>query len=158
MAIGLNISDNIRVELGEFKEQLVKDLNDNKISYTIPFDKTNKRNIKETIITITELGVEISVENDIVVYIKSASNQYSNVDTLTDDQEISVLEHIATIKDKVNQKFNGFGEEYTIKFEKIDTKSMNMVVILNSAYEKARLTILMDANRIVYINTIRQLM
>ena len=41
-----------------------------KINYEIPFDKLNKEGIKETIIHIKEIGTEISIDNDIITYIK----------------------------------------------------------------------------------------
>lgn len=157
MAIGMNISEKVCIELGEYKEQLLHDLDINKIKYTIPFDKTNKQNVKETIITIADLGVEVSVENDIVTYIKSAFNEYSSVDSLPTDTEINVLEHIQKIKEKIQEKFQSEEDRYKIKIERIDSETMFIMAIISNAYEKARITILMTADNNIFINTIRLL-
>lgn len=157
MAIGMNISKDVHVQLGEYKEQLLYDLDKNKVRYTIPFDKTNKSNVKETIITVEELGVEVSVENDIVTYIKSAYNEYSSVDQLPKDEEINVLEHIQKIKEKIHEKFYTEEDDYKIKIERIDSQTMFIVAIISNIYEKARITILMTADNNIFVNTIRQL-
>lgn len=157
MAIGMNISEDVHVQLGEYREQLLYDLDQNKIKYTIPFDKTNKNNIKETIITIEELGVEVSIENDIVTYIKSAYNEYSSVDSLPKDEEINILEHIQKIKQKIHEKFYNSEDNYKIKIERIDSETMFIIAIISGIYEKARITIMMTADNNIFVNTIRQL-
>jgi hypothetical protein len=154
MAIGLKVGDEVKVSLGEIKEQLLYDLGQAGVQYTIPFDKTNKNDIKETIIAITDLGIEISVENDIITYIKSDNNEYTHLDTI-ENIEDTPLEHVKTIKNHVINKFND--EDYSIKFEKIDTKTMNIVVIISSETGKARINILREGQGNVYINTIRAL-
>lgn len=153
MAIGINVTENVIVELGEIKEQLLFDLDSDNVNYSIPFDKTNNDNIKETIITIDELGVEISVENDIISYIKSGNNSFTNLDTIDDINE-NVLDHIQKIKGHIETRFSS-SSEYTIKIEKIDTKTMNMTVILSSENEKARINVLRDGHGNVYVNTLR---
>ena len=42
MAIGIGLTQEVRVELKEFREQLLHDLDTNNIKYEIPFDKVNK--------------------------------------------------------------------------------------------------------------------
>lgn len=152
MAIGLNISDNVRVELGEIKEELLNDLSNNNILYNIPFDKTNSNNIKETIIQIPDILMEISVENDIVTYIKSANNNYTHLDTvdITADNPVEVVK---SIQQKINDKFKGNSD--SIKIEKLDIKTMNIIVILISKTQKVRAVILRDAIGDIYINTLR---
>lgn len=150
MAIGLNIGNGARIELGEIREELLNDLDSAHIEYTIPFDKTNKQNIKETIIQIKDLEMEVSVENDIITYIKSANNEFTNLDCI--DNLDNIFAHIKTIQEHIA---NSFGSEYKVKIEKIDTKNLSIIVILSSEYEKARAIVARDGNGNIYINTLR---
>jgi len=152
MAIGINLTQNVRVELGEIKEHLFNDLISNNIEYDVPFDKVNKDNVKETIVHIKELGTEISVENDIITYIKSGNNSFTCIDNIK-TLEDNTLEHLQRIKSKIRDKFDN--ELYTIKIEKLDATTLNITLILSSSIEKARINILRDANGAVFVNTIR---
>lgn len=152
MAIGIRISNNVEVNLGEIKERLLADLDNSGLEYSIPFDKLNKNNIKETIITIKDLSIEISVENDIITYIKSDNNEFTNLDKIESIEE-NVLNHIQNIKDKIASTFKKAADN--LKIEKIDTKTMNMVVILTDGDTRARVTILREGLGNVYINTLR---
>lgn len=152
MGIGLNIGDGVRVELGGIKEVFINELDKRKIRYTIPYDKTNNHNIKETIIQIDDLGMEVSIENDIITYIKSNNNEYTNLDTI--DDMSNILGHIKTIKEHIE---NRFGEEYTVSIEKIDSATLSIVVILTSQYERARAIVVRDGHGNIYVNTLRAL-
>ena len=152
MAVGINLTDGVRVELGEIKEYLLQDLDNTDLTYDIAFDKVNKENMKETIIHIREINTEISINNDIVYYIKCGNTKYSHLDTIKDISE-NTMSHIQTIKDKINELF-GVSKDYSIKIEKIDTKTLNTIVIVHSQYEKARVHVLRDAFGEVYINAI----
>lgn len=154
MAIGINLSDNVKVELGEIKEQLLKDLDNDCIHYVIAFDKLNKEGIKETIMHFRELETEIIIRNDIVYYIKSGNTQYTHLDVIT-DIETDNLSHIKTIKDLVINRYGNLG--YNLKIEKIDTKTMNITVILTSDNDKVRIQILRSSKGEVYINTLMKL-
>jgi len=153
MAIGIKITDNLIIQLGEIKEQLLKELDDAKLKYDIPFDKLNNSNsnLKETIIQIKELNIEVTTENDIINYIKSGNTVYTNIDVL-EDIENNALEHVKTIQNKVCEFFND--KDYNIKMEKIDLRTLNITFILYSEYEKARVHVLRDTHGKVFINTI----
>lgn len=151
MKIGINLTDDIKVKLGEIREILIRDLDEQGIKYSVPFDQTNKQGIKETIITMREPDIEISIENDIVTYIKMSNNTYSNLDNI----EVignNALEHIQKIKKQVIDKF-GINES-DIRIEKIDTKTMSITMLVMSNKDKARLQIVRDTYGEVYINTI----
>ena len=154
MAVGINLTDDIRVELGEIKELLLNDLTSAGIKYEIPFDKLNKEGIKETIIHIKEIGTEISIENDIISYIKLGNTPYTKLDTI-DDITTNVLVHIKNIQKHIEDKFGN--NNYTVKIEKIDTVNMNITLIVSSDKDKCRIQILRDNTGGVYINTIRSI-
>ena len=152
MAVGINLTDRIKVELGEIKEVLFNDLDIAGIKYDVPFDKINKNGIKETIIHIKELGTEISIENDIISYIKSGNTDYTKLDTI-EDIKSNVLIHIKAIQARIAEMLGK--DEYNVKIEKIDTETMNITLIVTSNTEKCRLQILRDNTGGVYINTLR---
>lgn len=154
MSIGINVTDEIHVSLWELKERLLRDLDRSNLVYQIPFDKLNKHGIKETIVQIPDLDTEISVQNDIIKYIRSGATKYSTLDVMVAGEE--PLDHIDKTKKALNDMF---GSEYNIRVERINTSSMNMAVMLKSKEidEGARLQILMDSNMNIYINTIMAL-
>ena len=154
MAIGLFITDSIKVEIGEIKEKLLSDLDSESIKYDIPFDKINKEGIKETIITMREPDIEISVENDIITYIKTVNTEFSNLDKV-ENTDINMTEHIRNIQEQVNKKFNT--EDCTIKIEKLDSKTLNITLIVTYKNGKCRIQIIRDSFGDIYINTIRAL-
>lgn len=154
MAIGIRLSENVSADLQEIKEKFLRDLDDNNIKYEIPFDKLNKNNVKETIIHIKDLDMEISIENDIITYIKSGNTEFTHLDKI-EDIETSPLDHIKTIQEHIKNAFDTSG--YSLKLEKIDTKTMNMTIILSSSKHKARVQVIRDSFGDVYINTLRSL-
>ena len=109
MRIALDLTDNFSVELGETREELIYKLDENKIDYTIPFDKTldeldkSNRAVKETIISIKEFGIEISIHNDIVVYIKERTGKNTTIYKISDNKQCSasdIVKVIGIIADK----------------------------------------------------------
>lgn len=149
MGIGINLNDNIRVELGQLREQLIKDLDKQKLEYVIPFDKLNKKGIKETIIHIKELDTEVSCEKDKVTYIKIGNTEFSHLDTIEDITGNTLL-HIKKVQELIAKKFEG----YNMKIERLDSNTMSITVIISSAKEKARMHVIRNSAGQVYINTI----
>lgn len=155
MSIKLKLPKDIYVELLEIKEKLINELETKNIYYEIPFDKTNESNIKETLINIVDAKVEVSVENDIIKYIKSGNSIYTNLDKMEDITD-DTIGHINKIKEKVKEKFNN-NIDFTI--EKIDTKTMNMTLIITDKTDnsRARIQIVRDRFGDVFINTIKSI-
>lgn len=152
MSLGINIAEDVKVHIGEIKEQLLDELNNKNIAYSIPFDKTNNDNVRETIITMRDPDIEISVNNDIVVYIKSDNTEFTCLDAVEDISSVNIVEHIKTIQKHVVDKLGI--EEADIKIEKIDTQSLNMTLIINNNNNKVRLQIVRDTFGNIYMNTI----
>lgn len=152
MSLGINIAEDVKVHIGEIKEQLLDELNNKNIKYSIPFDKTNNDNIRETIITMRDPDIEISVNNDIVAYIKSDNTEFTCLDVVEDISSVNIVEHIKTIQKHLVDKL-GINET-DIKIEKIDTQSLNMTLIINNNNNKVRLQIVRDTFGNIYINTI----
>lgn len=148
MAIGINVSNETRVEIGEIKEVMLADLQKSNIDYDVVFDKVTKNGIKETIVYIPEVHMEVSIENDIVTYIKSGNNPFTTIDKI-DAIKSNIGEHLTSIKKKLFEMFPG----YDIKIEKIDVESMNITVILKLDLEKIRMHVMRASNGEIFINT-----
>jgi hypothetical protein len=93
------------------------------------------------------------MENGIVNYIKMGNTEFSNLCKI-DDAEENTLEYIRVIKEHINEKLNSNGE-LSIKIERIDTKSMNVLIIISSEKEKARVNVIKNNNGDVFISTLQ---
>lgn len=153
MNIGIDLSDNLRVSLGDLKEKLVEQLNMQMIKYTIPYDKINRHGVKETIIQIESLSTEISIENGKVVYIKSSNNDYTHLLKLNTNLDVNVSD-VRNIHKIINEKFSLNDKQSDI--ERLDLRTMNMSFIIKAGSDRIRLHILKDALGNVYINTLRK--
>lgn len=150
MAAGINLTQDVKVYLGEIKEQLLYDLDKHNVKYNIMFDKLNKDGVKETILHLRDITTEIIIRNDIIYYIKSDDTEFTHLDTIS-DISTDTLNHIRTIKELLEDKFSPEG--YNVKIEKIDTKTMNITVILTSEVERVRVQVLRGPLGGIYINT-----
>ena len=150
MAAGINLTQDVKVYLGEIKEQLLYDLDKYNVKYSIMFDKLNKDGVKETILHLRDITTEIIIRNDIIYYIKSDDTEFTHLDTIS-DISTDTLNHIKTIKELLENKFSPEG--YNVKIEKIDTKTMNITVILTSEIERVRVQVLRGPLGGIYINT-----
>jgi len=151
--LGLDITDNFKVCLLDIKEVVLEGLKNNNVEHSVAFDKINNKGVKETIITMRNPDIEISLENDIVQYIKTVNTKYSQVDVLKNISENAAV-HIPTIKKNIEKKFNV--QSNCIKIEAIDSTKMSLTVIIkydNNAHE-ARIHVIRDAFGNIFVNTI----
>lgn len=153
MELNMRVTDNLVVSLGEMKEELLFTLDENGIRYSVPFDKTNADNIKETIIQIPELKIEVSVENDIVTYIKSGCNKYNILGEVAIGK-INSVSKIGEIKDNLVKMYNL--DEKSIFIEKINTRAMEIIMIIRDPDgENCRIHIMSNSHGEVFIYNIR---
>lgn len=155
MAIGIGIAENVRANIGEIKEQLIKDLDDNKIDYDIQFDKVLDSGIKETLITMRNPDIEIQIYNDKVGFMRTVNTEYSNLDIINNASDVDIIKHIQRIKEKINIKFNT--EDSIISIESLDAKTLNIVIIIKTSTNTARVQVKRDNSGYVYINSIQAL-
>ena len=154
MAFTLKIYNGVIIELGETKEELMYDLDGHDIKYIVPFDKTNAEGVKETILQIPELRVEVSILNDIITYIKSGCNEYSIVfdGTNVNRKDIKVINQL---KDTILKTFGVDKKQMFI--ERINLRNFDTMVIFKTDTKKIRLHLMSDLRGNVYINTLRYL-
>lgn len=153
MELNMRVTENLVVSLGEIKEELLFTLDENGIKYSVPFDKTNADNIKETIIQIPELKIEVSVENDIVTYIKSGCNKYNILGTATLGK-INSVSKIEEIKNNLMKMYDL--DEKSVFIEKINTRAMEIIMIIkDSEGDNCRVHIMSNTHGEVFIYNIR---
>lgn len=158
MRIALDLTDNFSVELGETREELIYKLDENKIAYTIPFDKTldeldkSNRAVKETIISIKEFGLEISIHNDIVVYIKERTGNNTTIYKISDNKQCSASD-IVKVMGIIADKFNVSSSNISI--EKLNMKNLDTIIVIRDDNKNIRVHLRMAIDRSVYISTVR---
>lgn len=154
MAIGIKLKNNMQIYLGEKRDILLAELDSCNIVYDITFDRPNKDNIKETIIHIKELGIEISIENDILQYIRAEDNDYTHIDKINNETD-DKMQVIKNIQNKLLEKV--CCGDYRISVEKLDMETMHMTLIITGSKEKARVQIIKDNFGDIFINTLRNI-
>lgn len=153
MKVGLNVN-NTMISIGDSKEDLIDRLTESNIEFEIPFEKVNSQGVTETLLTITGYGIEITFDNGELSYIKSQINEYSIISNECAENCENIEDTVRYIRNIIQKKF----KEYHVRFERIDTKSMNITIVLtNNRTEKVRINIIMNRNKQVFINTIRRI-
>lgn len=151
MELFLEIKDGVNLELCEIKEKLLNTLDINSIEYRVPFDKVNANNIKETIIQMPKIGVEVSVENDIVVYIKTRCTDFSKMAEFSIGSTTGIA-LVDEIKQKVLKMYHI--DKKNMHIQTLNIKSMEIIIIVDTEFGKRRIHILSNAMGEIYINTI----
>jgi hypothetical protein len=147
---GLTVKD-FKIVLGETREEVEERLTKAKIRYTVPFDRTNENNVKETIIHIGEYGIELSIENDIVNYIKSHSTTSNNIHKINLGSTMSVAE-IKKVITEVAKQFNVSEEDITIR--RIRLNSADIVMIIRDD-RRVRVHLMSDLSGNIYVSTLK---
>jgi len=157
VSIGLKLDNGVKISIEDRKEELVNKLEKAQVNFNIPFEKENNQGVKETLVTLEQYGIEITLDNEEVTYIKSASNEYSIINGIEIEENDSIDEQLKTIRDCIQKMYL----QYSVRFERIDTKSMNIAIVLTEKENqsdklKVRITVIMNRNKKIFINTIRK--
>ncbi len=120
-SVGFWIMPGMCVSIWMEREGLEKMLDDACIDYITAYD-SNVNGAKETIMVIPEFGIELTMKEDKVNYMKSSLKKHSFLVHIDDGKDISdtILEIIARLKDKL-------GNNCDISIEKFNTESLNLV-------------------------------
>ena len=135
MAIGVNLTDNLRLELGSTKQDILNELDIAGISYDVPFEKVNKHGILESIVAIKNHNIEITTEENIVKYIKMGNSDFSKLVSI-DNNSVDIMQVIRTIQEELTKKLGTQMSSTCI--EKLDTKTLNITLIINLNDKNAR--------------------
>lgn len=134
MKIGLNITENIRVNINESMDDLISDLDNNNISYRIPYSKTyDSAGVK--IILIESFGLEIKTNNNLIYSIRCSNVKLNRFMSLDSCDELNVLN--ALIKEITNN-FGVEKKQITVSRFKVDNK--NAVIIVQMMDKKVKIS------------------
>lgn len=145
-------AENLRFMLGESKEEIIDRLQKARLRYVTPFDGlADNSTVKETVLNIPELGVELMFENDIVTYIKS-HNSTCNVVCSTDIGEAMRVNDIDSLIESVANKFNI--DKHSIIVKSINLKRVDAILMIHDT-KVIRVNLLCDLGGNVFISTLK---
>lgn len=154
--VGMLIQDNIKVNINDSFDELIEKIKMAKLDYSVPFSKVSKKsNILETMVHIESKGLEISLEDNIVVFIKSIYSDETNIldESTIEKNSMTMPDILNTIKEYIK---NYVGDTH-VSIEKFDAKTYNTVVVFSTNTNKIRASILKANNGSLFLNTIRKL-
>lgn len=151
MKAGIKVSNTFRVVLGDTREEIIEGLDEANLKYIVSFDKMGSSKSKETIIQIPVLSMEISLRNDIAVYMQSKVNDYN---ILFNAYDMSSINIIKKLKDTVALEFE-FTRKTEFKIESINLKTLDTNIIINDHGQNIRVHIQKDNKTNMYISTVK---
>lgn len=155
MILGINITDTDKIMIEHNKDELLNLLNMSETKYEIMFDKVNKDGDNETILSIEDGNIEITILNSNVNYIKSISIPSTLITRL--DDNTCTISCIHDVIDKLADRLCVDRSELIM--ENINSETMNMVFLIKdkNTNNKYHIHVLMDTNNNVYMHSIRKL-
>lgn len=150
MGLGIKIKDKGIIEIGSLKEELLQNLDNMGFKYKTMFDKVNSsKNVKETIITIPELDIEISLENDFVHYIKSKASEHSIIKI--EDSAKSDMDKLQSILDATKKYF----DVQEININDLNLSNFDIRLIIKDKHYKYRIHLMNTQKGESFIYTIK---
>ena len=149
MAVGIHVSDDRRIFIGEDVDNVIKSLEEANVKYQLTYDKV-KDGVRETVIDLIDLRSTFQFHGGTLEYLRLNNNDFTYLG-VTDNQES--VDNVRMIRDNLIKKFEL--EDYTLTFAKIDLKPMHIVVLVdNKVDRKVRLAIQKDGFGRVFVSTI----
>jgi len=146
MDIGLNITQGVRVRLGDTIENVITALTANQIKYTHIERTDTQKDLQDIVILMEEYGVELNILNGHITFIKSSNTQANHIANLEEDHPIITLN---LIKLAVMKLFNLEAE--SIFIDRFDSKtyhtSLSIPYHTDTIQGTVRLDFIVGANR-----------
>lgn len=150
MGLGIKIKDKGIIEIGSLKEELLQNLDNMGFKYKTMFDKVNSsKNVKETIIAIPELDIEISLENDFTTYIKSKASEHSILEI--DDSNKSGMDKLHSVLDATKKYF----DVQEISINDLNLSNFDIRLIIKDTNYKYRIHLMNTQKGESFIYTIK---
>lgn len=150
MDIGLNITDNIRIRLGENIEKLQLELDENQIRYNVPY-KDTKEGLTREIMIIESFGVELNTSDNNITFIKTSNSKLNYIMHIEESKPLDALNSI-----KYNLAKLFMCEPDRIRVDTFDIKSFSSVMSIPfRSGAMAKMTLVMGANKNIYLETIK---
>ena len=149
MDIGINVSENLRIRLGDKLDDTIERFNKENIKYTIPY-RLEERNKSNLIIFLEYWGIELNAQNGHIVIIKSNNTELNFVMQITSNSPIEALN---IIKEKVAEKFDT--DLSAIRVDKFNLETYeSMLVIPVTNILKAKIELITGLNRRLYMKSL----
>ena len=149
MDIGINVSENLRIRLGDKLDDTIERFNKENIKYTIPY-RLEERNKSNLIIFLEYWGIELNAQNGYIVFIKSNNTELNFVMQITSNSPIEALN---IIKEKVAEKFDTDLSAIRVdKFNLETYESMLVIPVINIL--KAKIELITGLNRRLYMKSL----
>lgn len=152
MEIGLNIVDELKINIGDSIENIKKSLEDRNIEYKIHDVKGKSDKIKTNIMYIQEQGVEINIEDDSINFIKSSNDKLNYIFAIEEGNSINMLSQI------INNVSSAFSiDKKDITVNEFDGNNLRTIITIKIGSKALKMSLMLGFNNKVYINTIRLL-
>lgn len=149
MDIGINVSENLRIRLGDKLDDTIERFNKENIKYTIPY-RLEEKNKSNLIIFLEYWGIELNAQNGYIVFIKSNNTELNFVMQITSNSPIEALN---IIKEKVAEKFDT--DLSAIRVDKFNLETYeSMLVIPVTNILKAKIELITGLNRRLYMKSL----
>lgn len=147
--IGLNITESIRITLGENIKNLTDKLREENINFVI--HQQNSGMVRNTIMYIDKHGVELNTINDEIVFIKSSNTILNYIIDITETQDI--IYTLNEIREKLSDRFNVTKREIKIDEFNGDTTSAKLSIV-SAGKSKVGISIILGAYNKMYMDTL----
>lgn len=152
MDAGLNIIEGVRINLGDYMTDVKNNLDSNNIDYKIHDSGVDKNGTNSTIMYMEKHGVELSINNDEIVYIKSNNNNLNYVMELTEDT--NAIFTLKEIKNKIAKEFNVSVNRIRVdEFDGSDIRAS--LTIKGDNGKQVKISLNRGIKNRVYMNTIK---
>lgn len=148
MDIGLNINNKVKVKLGESLDTITNKLDEEEVNYKIPF-KGNNEAEQSIIILLEKYGVELTISDNKVVYIKSTD--YGANILVAISLNDSPVEMLNIIRESLSASI-GVDERH-IAIESFDMAKLNTVFRIKVGELNVKISIVCVRNN-MYIHTV----
>lgn len=121
--IGLNITENVRVNLKDNIDTLKKKLEQHNIEYAIPYEKTNNGET-DMVVVMRQCGMELTLKNGNIQFIKSNNSEVNTI--LEIDTDTNPVDALKAIKDEISKELSI--ESSALSIDKFDSNTFSSMI------------------------------
>lgn len=151
MQVGINVTEDSKLYMGESLGDVLDTLDNSHVAYKMVYDK-EKNGIKESVIDLKELHVTLQLKNDILEYIRMNNNKFTFLG------DIDVGESVSQVREIDSAVIDRLGlHDSKLTYLKIDLRPMHIVIVVSPAdpkEDKIRVAIEKDSLGRVHISTL----
>lgn len=152
MKVGLNIAENVKINIGDSYDTMQDTLDTCGITYEVPYQQKSGE-LQKMIIYMRSEGIELNVESGIVTYIHASNaklNTLFNVET-----GMTSADTLKFIRNKLAKLFQS--DQKDIRIDKFNSRNYSTVIQVNTDGIKIRIHLETNMSNDLYIQTLRLL-